>query len=295
MPSNYEQGPAPHELHETLIRTYGDFIVDGLDVRTLAPHDPALRSPNSIVMASHPTWDETVASLTNKNLGSATVLTPELITLTDLPQGVDVMVTVRQRIGEATKISRAQHDATLIIGTPYVFPFTPKPYNAALILRGGRIAAVERKRILMGEEARQGEPAPDAQPIALGDASVLICRDLIGAKEVQTNWSQRSAAPYVERLTGDATLAAKYQHTRFIADGARRLLVSSCWAVGLPEGMLSPDDDDADWYYRNALQSMARTVLNTNRALQQVIICDRAPDLHGTPISLVMSKPHVTL
>lgn len=292
MPNNYEQGGAPPELHETLIRQYGDFIVDGNNVRALTPNDPALRNQQSVVMASHPTWSETVASLATRELGSAVVLTPELITLADMPQNdTNPMLTVRQRIGEAIEVSRAQRDATFIIGTPYMLPYAPKPYNAALILRDGRIAAVERKRILMGDEARQGEPAPDAQPISLGDASVLICRDLIGAKEVQTNWREQSAAPYVERLTGDATLAARYRHTKFIAAGAKRLLVSSCWAVGLPEGLLSSEDDDPDWYYHQALRSMAGAILNTNKTLQQIIVCDRAPSPEGAPISLVLSKP----
>lgn len=288
MSYTYEQGGRP-ELHEVLLREYGEYIVDGYEVRPFTEGDLALQHSDNITLVTQQTWQETITSLSTHDFGRTTVVTPELITLTNLPQDENPMPIIRQRLAEAMRVSRDQPDATFIIGSPFQAPYVARPYNAAVILEGGQIIALERKRILAGEEARLGMPAPEAEPTSVKGATVLVCRDMLGAQQVQTSWGH-SAASYVERLTGDQNLAKKYTSTRFIAPGTERILVSSCWAVGLPEGTLVPGDTDADWHYRKMLQHTARTLLNTSETLRQIIVCDRAPRPGTPPMSLVLTK-----
>ena len=282
---------------EIIFDTYGVYLVTKSEAFPLEGRENQLEDETNVVIVSQPDWETTLSVLKEKDFGRTTVLTPELITIAG--EALDKMTerreAIEERLGAISSLSASQPDATFIIGSPYFTNERNLPFNSALVYRNGEIVQRSDKKLLgNGEELLHFDFDPAAEPEATGDTTIVICRDLIGAQKTRLSGGVNGVSNYVLRATGNANLAKRYESSQFIVPGTKKLLVSSCWGVGMPEGferfMGEGNKEDAvNQFYRMNLVMMSDSILRQDASLQQIVVCDRAP-LHEQS-SLVGTKP----
>lgn len=294
-----QEHPKPREI---IFDKYGAFLVTDQEAYQLLTRekDPNLDNPNNVTLVSSPDWESTLEALELGEYGKTTVLTPELITVAGQPFSIlhERKKEVEEALANVAQISRAKPDATFIIGSPH-FTESEKPFNAAVVFKNGEIRQVAHKKLLGGEELTTFSLNPEEPPIALGDSTLAVCRDLVGARLTRNNENSNWIIRYVQQSTGDNNLASRFTNAKFVAPGTKRILVESCWGVGAPEGTISqlgvpnPSPEDINKYYQLMLQINGQDLLRRDPNINQVIMCDRAPLLQSDP--MVASKPMSTI
>lgn len=292
-PERSEQ-PKPREV---IFDRYGVYLVADQDAYLLGREDPNLDDFRNVVMVSQPDWETTYRVLKAGEYGRTPVLTPELITVAGQPLANlhEHQAEVEEALSKVSQISRDKPDATFVIGAPYFVEGNKYPFNSAIAFKNGEIIQVAHKKLLGGEELTSFSLNPTEPPIAIGDSTLAVCRDLVGARLTQNTDSSNWIVRYVQKSTRDNNLAARFTNAKFLVPGTKRILVESCWGVGAPEGTISqlgvpnPSPKDINNYYLFMLQITGRDLLRRDPNINQVVVCDRAPLLRKG--SMVASKP----
>lgn len=274
-----EQGPRGNK--EVIFNEYGIYIVTKSDAK---PWEGATENEktdkDSVVILSQPDWDKTRTAIQESTFGDATVLTPELITIAGLPfsEIASSKSTITRELDDIRDISKTNPGTTYIIGSPFFLDGVQKPYNAAVSYKNGRIVHATFKKILDEEERGAFSFSPGMTPLPMGESTVLVCRDLIGAQKTRLTGGKNGVADYIQRATNNEALAKYYGGAEFLANESKKILLSACWGVGVnPEAARIFKDGSIDMYYLMNLRSMASALLRMDPHLEQVIVSDRAP------------------
>ena len=279
---------------EIIFDGYGVYLVTDQDAYPLVnKNDPALENPRNVVLVSKPDWRSTRDTLEDEEFGKTIVLTPELITIAGEPFAdlYKRREEVQRALRDVARISQSKPETTFVIGSPHFIDGHTLPFNAAIVIKNGQIVQASHKRLLGGDEVGTFDFDPEESPQAFEDTTILVCRDLIGAQKTRLIGGSNGVADYVFRTSNDPTVAKKFENARFIALGSARILVESCWGVGMPAGLRFGDAPQQiiDEYYLMNLRALSQSLLRMDPNINQVIVCDRAPtNTFGEPVS---SKP----
>lgn len=277
------------QFREERLDTYGTYLVSPLGCYTFSEsQNHRLSRLGNIAMVSQPTWEQTFVDLQRFKFNQCIVLTPELITVAgmDWDDPLELFVQSKRAINQSLMVSRRQPEATFIIGSPF-YKDGGKPFNSALVIRNGKVLEVARKKLLDNEELATFFVDPNEPPLELGDSTILICRDLIGARIEKMGLENSTVEKYVNLLTEDAALANRFKETRFVGPSSKRLLICSCWGVS--------DEEISDMFYFTALATYCNSILEFDKNIDQIIVCDRAPTGQNypstqKPLSAVFSR-----
>ena len=213
-----------------------------------------------VSLVSVRSWDRALHEVWRKKFYDDIVLLPELITVAgkNISDGVQQGVEVTRAIKDLLQFSRQQASATFVVGSPHFVSGVVRPYNGAFVIRNGEILGIGHKR--SGSFLEESSFTMDeAQPsLKIGDANLLICSDLVEAV---------SPEPDIPR-------------EQLIDPSARRLLVISCWGIGMnplvPEDIVGTQEEINDYYQRSLQYALEQTFKN-HPNIQEIFVCDRAP------------------
>lgn len=285
---------------EKVFDQYGMFIVTENDAFNYSQYsERALNNPKNVVMVSQPDWEKTREALSENNFGATTVITPELITVANKSweEIAASQSAVQKGLDQIAALSAHQPDATFIVGSPFFEDPDKLPFNSAVLFKGGKIIGRSDKKLLGPVEGKYFQCRPQAYPKYINGANILVCRDLIGAKQTrimsdarQQGVFKNGVADYVRVSTGDDNLAVQFKNAQFLTPGVARIVVEACWGVGLTKEFFdNPTQTEVDSMYFLAMKNYADILLKQDPSLNQIIVCDRAPK--STDEELVSSKP----
>lgn len=288
--------PEPREVY---FHEYGTFIVTPFDAFKMAEGTRGsfgYGSPAELALVSQPDWQNTLEVLRRTVFGNMVVLTPELVTIAGEPilRLEERRERIEQSLQEASQVSKEQPEATFVIGSPYFVKDDTRPYNAAVVFKNGKLASVARKRVLAGLELDAFACRPEDLPTKVDNATLLVCRDLIGVQQERLKYGANNLPRYIEMLTGNFQLAQRFASTEMIAPKSRRLLVEACWGISTPIDV--DDQESLDKYFKDNLRMTAQSIMRLNPDMDQIVVCDRSPgripDLvtSSMPMSAVFSS-----
>ncbi|MCL4360643.1 hypothetical protein M1555_05340 [Patescibacteria group bacterium] len=234
------------------------------------------------------TFDEFVDGMRFVRPDDRFVVSPELITIADIPWedvpgAIDV---IYERIARVADRSLDTPGTVYVFGTPTVTS-EGRLRNSAVFIRNGEIIGQTNKRLgaVVGEYETFEFPADEpAVRIPGTDVSVLICADIIAATLLRTKYSDRHLGAR-ERQFNRLVDA----HNEFVAHDAKQLLIVSCWGIGANPNFL--DVDDVDGTYAMNLRSAFLRLFHQYPHLEEIVMVDRAPNGGGEELLFASSHP----
>lgn len=245
----------------------------------------------TITGVSARTWQDFMSLLSQINEGDRVVVSPELMTYPHEPSkdSLDSEELVGKRVDEVRKFSKKLPQTTFVIGTP-TFDSGKKPRNSAVFIKKGEVVATTHKRsAATKEEKKYFEMVPEENPMVIPDTDTafLICADMPTAR-LYLDQNLSAERKRLLKMSGKEDLIGK--NPKFLPDGAKSLVVISCWAIGSIFAEAPSFKAMADEYYRLELRNTTwNLMLNSN--IEEVVVVDRSPDINLTkPLNGILKK-----
>lgn len=263
------------ECDDFVFDSYGTFLIPPLGLAGIDPLKDVAKRDGFTYIVSAPDWKEALSQLKERKFGHATILLPELITITSSPQKYvsDKKEESAIRVQSVLSISEENPNATFVVGTPRFVTESEKPYNSAYIIQNGQVIAVATKQFLSSSESnyfnshsfKENRKATKLRD----DNAVLICSDLIGVPVAKrTNWE-------------------------YLDNNIQTLLVIACWGVPGDKFFSNApyDANQASNHFLNTQKRVCTNIFGTEPNVKRIIICDRAPTFDDAKKDYHTNKP----
>lgn len=207
-----------------------------------------------VIGISAQTWEDYLDHIENlPSKVSGQVISPELITITDIPleKATRFQREISRRILQLCELSRDLPNADFMVGTPSFYDDTELPYNTLLNISNGQCETKSRKWLLTLSEEGNFRPALTTQTLQQPySTQSLICTDMVVAPSL-------------------------------LREDTRHVQVSACWATpGFSHPNYQPPPDEERY-----TDAMIYTInqLFTAHLVRDLVVVDRTPPTTKIP------------